>query len=187
MADPGPDVELVDRLLPALRRREPEAFHELHGRLAGSLVAYAHARLGDRSAAEDVVQDVFVRLTRHVRRFRGDGRALLAWLYTTTRNRCADVHRRRGRRRETPVAQLPEAVAGPSAPPAGVTDPDLLAALERLTDEQREALLLRRVAGLDGSEVAEVMGRDRDAVYALCARAESRLRELLRDGGVGHD
>ncbi len=182
METPGDDVATIDMLLPALRDREHEAFHELYDLMAGRLIAYAHARLGDRSDAEDVVQDVFVKLTRHVRRFRGDGLAMLAWLYKSTRRRCADVHRKRGRRRERPVARVPDRPDEQRAFPRSVwatVDPVLQAALAELTDDQRDAILLRRVAGFDGDEVAAMMGKERQAIYALCARGESRLRSRL--------
>ena len=171
------DAQRLDALLPGLRRRDPEAFRGLYDVMAGPLQAFAHGLVSDRTVAEDVVQDVFLRLTRHVRRFRGDGRSLLAWLYTTTRRRCADHHRGRGRRRERLVAAPPESAAAPPMPDA--LDPDVEAALAELTEMQRAAIVLRRVHGYDGHEVGEILGVDRDAVYALCARGERRLRALL--------
>ncbi len=172
------DADRLDALVPLLRQRDRAAFVELYDLMAPQLLAFARGAVGDPHQAEDVVQDVFVRFTRHARRFRGDGRALLAWLYTATRRRCADVHRRRGRRPEIPTAVMPEQAAYGSVAEA-VTDPDVLRALGQLTEAQRAAILLRRVASLEGHEVAEILGIERDAVYALCARGEARLRLLL--------
>lgn len=185
----GPDAARLDALLPGLRGHDRDAFHGLYDLMAGQLLAFCHGLLSDRDAAEDVVQDVFLRFSQHARRFRGDGRALLSWLYTTARNRCADRHRRRHRRPERLIGAVPEDASATPAPEASGLDPELEAALARLTEAQRTAIVLRRVLGYDGEEVGAVLGIDREAVYALCRRGEARLRTLLADpsdaGAVG--
>ena len=183
MSDRAPRLA---ELLPALRRGDGEAIAEVYDLTAEGLLTFAAARLRDDGAAEDVVQETFVAFVRHADRLRAaHGEAVLAWLYTTARRRCLDRHRRRGRRGEVLVAAP---VDGPAAPPtsARLRDPELLDALDALPEAQREAVLLRRIVGLDGDEVAAVLGIDREAVYARCARGERRLRELLApsDGDV---
>lgn len=178
------DAERIDGLLPELRRQEPGAFTDLYDLMAGPMLSFAHGHLGDRHAAEDVVQETFLRLARQLHRFRGDGRALLAWLYTTVRRACIDQHRRRARRGETLVGSPPAAaIAADQDAVVASSDPRLDAAMASLTEQQRTAVVLRRVVGLSGDEVADAMGLGRDAVYALCARAEAALRVLLASDG----
>lgn len=187
--DLHPDATRLDELLPGLRSGEPAAMAETYDLMAGQLLAFAHGLLADRATAEDVVQDVFLRLVRTGPRFRGNGRSLLAWLYTTARRRCIDVHRRRSRRREhlagrdldlANLAARPRPPADGHAPDLG-PDPEVVAALAQLTELQRAAIVLRRVHGFEGDEVGELLGINREAVYALCARGERRLRALLSD------
>lgn len=183
----GSDAARLDALLPALRQRDRDAFHELYDLMAGPLTAFCHGLLGDRGDAEDAVQDVFLRFSKHAKRFRGDGRSLLAWLYTTARRRCSDRRRWRARRPERLVDVVPDRPLVVVDDPAGTTgfDPEVEAALAQLTEAQRTAIVLRRVVGYDGDEVGAVMGIDREAVYALCRRGETRLRTLLADPSDG--
>lgn len=186
----GADAARLDALLPRLKRLEESAFTELYDLMAPQLLTYSRGLVGGDELAADVVQDTFLRLVRHVRRFRGDGRALLRWLYTTARNRCADHGRRRRRRRELPTDELPETatpLGAPAPDPEAVSDPELDRAMAALTEAQRTAILLRRVLGYSGEEVGAIMGIDREAVYALCARGEARLRQLLRRTATGPD
>lgn len=177
----GSDAARLDALLPDLRTHDRAAFHALYDLMASQLLAFCHGLLGDRLAAEDAVQDVFLRFSRHAKRFRGDGRALLAWLYTTARRRCTDRHRRRFRKPEQLVDTIAEGALATPAPELPGLDPEVETALAQLTEAQRAAIVLRRVLGYDGDEVGAILGIDREAVYALCRRGERRLRTLLTD------
>lgn len=130
----------------------------------------------DRGFAEDAVQQAFLELAAHSGEVRGGGVALRAWLYRSVRFSCLDELRRRRRRPEVPTDELPDRPLGDDPP----GDPDLEAALGRLTPEQRAVILLRHVDGFDGAEIAGMLGMTRAAVYAAGARAEARLRKLLR-------
>lgn len=159
-----------------VRERSDEAFAAVHRVVASDLASFANGMLRDRHAAEDAVQQAFLELARSAGRFRGDGKALVAWLYRTVRRRCLDEVRRRRRHPELPVMVLPEPVADRPGP-----DPDLSEAVGRLSPKDRELIVLKYVVGLDGQEMARVTGRTRGAVYAALERAEGRLRELLTE------
>lgn len=144
------------------------------------LVRLAVLLLADRGAAEEVVQDAYVRLHQHWRRLREPDRAL-AYLRTSVVNGARSALRRRG------VAQryLDRAVPPPHAPSAetgalGVLEHErVLAALAGLPARQREALVLRYYADLSEAEIAEVMGISRGAVKSHTARGVAALRETL--------
>lgn len=159
-----------------VRERSDEAFAAVHRVVASDLASFANGMLRDRHAAEDAVQQAFLELARSAGRFRGDGRALIAWLYRTVRRRCLDEVRRRRRHPEVPVTVLPEPVDDHPG-----FDPDLAEALGRLSPKDRELIVLRYVVGLDGEEMAQVTGRTRGAVYAALDRAEDRLRKLMTE------
>lgn len=173
-----PVVEELGTLVPGLRQLEEPALTRLYELTADMLVSIAVGMLHDVHAAEDVVQDVFVRFVHHVGALDKDtGYAVRAWLVTATRNRCLDILRSGAHRREDATEELPDT----PTPAPTLPDPELLEALDTLTDDQREALLLRHVAGMSGAEIGDVMGRNRAAVYALVRRAERSLRTALDD------
>lgn len=179
--DHDPTLAELDDLVAGLRSGDPRAFHRCYQLTADLLASIALGMLGDPHDAEDTVQDAFLALTRRAAQISGDGRSVRAWLVTAVRNAAIDRLRARGRRRERPVADLPER-RDPDGLPADLgLDPPLARALERLTDRQRTALLLRHVAGMSGDEIAEILGGNRDAIYALIARAERSLRRHLQD------
>ncbi len=136
--------------------------------------------LRDRSAAEDAVQQAFLELVKAAPEIKGDGRSLRAWLYRSVRFTCLDELRRRSRRPEQLTDEPPEVRLVSGDLIDAMLSPEVEAALEALTQEQRTVVLLRHVAGLSGSEIAKVVGSNRAAVYAMVSRAEASLRRLLQ-------
>ncbi len=133
--------------------------------------------LRDRGAAEDAVQQAFLELARAAATIEGDGRSLRAWLYRSVRFRCLDEIRRRKRHPEDPTERLPDAGV---SDPIDLPDPALRAALMKLTDRQRAIVVLRHVIGASFDDIAKVMGSNRTAMYAACARAQRSLERHLR-------
>lgn len=144
---------------------------------AYSVPLYRHAwrLLGERDAAEDVVQDTFVKLWRHGHRWQPDA-PLKAWLYRVADNLALDVLRRR-----RPIVEMLEEPSDTS-PNAQrqVEDAMELSRLQALVDalpsRQRTALLLCRLEGLSLREAAETMDCTEEAVEALLGRARRTLR-----------
>lgn len=166
--------ERLDDLVDGIRGRADEAFAEVHRVLASDLASFANGLLRDRHAAEDAVQQAFLDLARTAHRFRGDGRALIAWLYRTVRRRSLDELRRRSRHPDTRLGQIDPA-------DADEVDLGVAEALDRLPPKDRELVVLRHVVGLHADEVAAITGRSRGAVYAATERAEGRLRSILEE------
>lgn len=151
------------------------AFTELYERMAERLFRFAYRMLHDKGAAEDAVQHAYLELVRARPRLEED-RSLEAWLFKSVRFTCLDEIRRRSRRPEIPSDQLPEERTDDVIV---LIDPQLEKALAALTPEQQEVLHLRHVEGYDGAEIAEIVGSNRTAVYAMAARAEARLKKML--------
>jgi len=125
---------------------------------------------------EDLLGEVFVQVARDLPGFRGDRAALRRWVFTVAHHRLIDDARRRAVRPVRSGRELPEIAAPPAA---DVVDPELVAALAELTDDQREVVVLRFVADLALADVARITGRRVGAVKALQARALARLGERL--------
>jgi len=172
------ETKELDALVGGIRERSDRAFSDLYRVMADRLVSYAFGMLRDRQAAEDAVQQAFLELAGTAESFRGDGRALRAWMFRAVRFNCLDEVRRRTRRPEQPTADLPE-TANPNADVDVGLDSELEDALGELNEQQRSIIVLKHVLGFSGEEIARILGSNRAAVYASAARAERRLKKLL--------
>ena len=146
---------------------------------------FASHTLRQRQDAEDVTQEVLVRLWRHRARIEDD--KVLAWLLRVTRNACFDLLRRRKVRRERAAAEdehlILEAPCGRPSPLDAAEASDferrLEAALGRLSPAFRELLVLREIEGLTYDEISRVTGRPLSSVKVYLHRGRKQLRRLL--------
>ena len=139
----------------------------------------AYRILGNWADAEDVAQEVFLRLHRHGLGFANDA-AFGSWLYRVTVNLCLDRARAHAAR---PSVELPDlASAGVSAESSVIREQEkvrLMEALAQLPPRERAAVVLREIEGLSTREVAAVMGSAEVTVRSQVAKAIARLRELM--------
>ena len=149
------------------------------------LFRVAHSVLRSRNEAEDVVQDVFVRVLEHHLDLPAV-RDMRVWLVRIAWNLALD------RRRKIRPDQMDERFAEGLVSRAMPADEMLqetrrmtvvLAEIERLPRKEREVLLLSAIEELETAEMATVLGRSESAVRALLFRARTRLRERLEKGG----
>lgn len=150
------------------------------------LFRVAHSVLRSRSEAEDVVQDVFVRVLEH-RRSLPEVRDLRVWLVRIAWNLALD--RRRRIRPDQMDATFAETLVATSTPADKALNEaqqmsNVLRELERLPKAECHVLLLSAVEELDTAEMAAVLKRSESAVRALLFRARTRLRERLSKGGL---
>ncbi|UCC72230.1 MAG: RNA polymerase sigma factor [Gemmatimonadota bacterium] len=143
-----------------------------------SLVRFLYRRIGDQARAEDLAQEAFVRALEH----KPDKPR--AWLFTVAANLARDEGRRASVRRRHLTLIKAEAEARPPEPGPEValerreTVRRVRAALERLADRDREALLLWE-EGFSYDEIAEVLGLSRGSIGTTLARARTRLAAAL--------
>lgn len=169
----------LDEIMNGIRSRSETAFGTAYRHTADPLASFANGMVRDRQFAEDAVQQAFLELVQAAPTINGDGRSLRAWLFRSVRFTCLDEVRRKSRRPEHLTDVVPEVGVEPELPSGFDTDPELAAAMAQLTLGQRTALVLKHVVGMDGNEIADVVGGNRIAVYATIRRAEQRLRSLL--------
>jgi RNA polymerase sigma-70 factor (ECF subfamily) len=152
-----------------------DAFAELVRRHRDRLWAVALRTLGDREEASDALQDALISALRAADRFRGDS-AVTTWLHRIVVNACLDRVRRRQAR---PTVPLAETEPPPIAPVDSETAMDVRAALARIPDEQRVALILVDIEGYQVSEAAAILRVPEGTVKSRCARGRARLAALL--------
>ncbi len=127
---------------------------------------------------EDVLGEVFLHVTKSLPRFQGDEDQLRRWVFTLAHHRIIDERRQRSRRPVVVETELPERAAPAAPEPA---DPELIAALQLLTDEQREVVLLRFIADLSVDDVARLTSRSAGAVRSLQHRAMAQMARALSE------
>jgi RNA polymerase sigma-70 factor, ECF subfamily len=172
-------VDQDERLLVERAKSDAEAFGVLYDRYADDIYRFAHARLGNAAAAEDVTADVFVKALRGISRYRDRGRPFSCWLYRIARNALADHFR------HEPVSRqlsdwLPDTDTQVEATALRrIEVDDLWRLVEKLPPQQRVAMTLRFRDDRSAREAAAVMGKSEAAVKLLIYRAVGRLRSQV--------
>ena len=181
---PPPSDDLIVR---RLRKDDESVLEQLVALYWQPLVRFAGGIVQREGAAEDVVQEAFIRLwsRRHTLGFEGSVRA---FLYTLTRNAAIDEHRRLGRQGAlTTRAATP---AAPASPLSHAVESELRkaaeAAVEALPPRRREVFRLARIEGLTYREIAQVMDLSPQTVANQMSRALTDLHRAL-DPLLGHD
>lgn len=172
-------------VLVAAQTGAPWALQLLYEDLSPVVAGYLRLQgLGD---VEDHASEVFLGVFRNLAAFRGDEAAFRSWVFTIAYRRIVDERRRRGRRPD------PQPLVADDDLPGGDVEAEALAslggtwvreALAELTDEQRQVVVLRILAGLSAEEVGAVIGKRPGAVRVLQHRAVERLRRALERGRV---
>jgi RNA polymerase sigma-70 factor (ECF subfamily) len=155
------------------------AFEQLYNRYARSVFGLALRRLGDRSRAEDAVQETFASIWRSARSYRPERGQGAPWLYAVARNAIVD----RSRVRTEPAVEPPDEADG-GAGPLELAEQSWVAwrihrALEDLPEREREVLALAYWSGLSQTEVAEFLGIPLGTVKTRTRSALGRLADLL--------
>lgn len=176
------------RLMLAFREGEAAAFDALFRRWSGPLLRYLERMVRDLATAEDLVQEVFLRVHRARDRYTAEAR-FSTWLYRIATNLALNELRRPRRRAVHRSMEDEAAVPLASADPAteNVVDARRMAEaawseLGKLPEKQRAALCLSAVEGLSYAEVAEALEVTEKAVKSLVHRARSALAERVREG-----
>ena len=193
MALRDPDIRLMLRV----RADDREAFAELVGRYQHRLVGVMHHLVGRRDEAEDLAQEVFLRVFRNRHKYSPQAK-FATWLFTIANNLALNHLRSKGRSPlvgggvgagssssgEQAIGPVDgRAVSREGTPSAQLRKVELSDvvrdALDVLNEDQKVAVLLNKFEEMSYAEIAEVMGRSEPAVKSLLARARTHLREQL--------
>ena len=180
---PGDRAPDDPSLVEALRRGKPEAFERLVLAYQHRVFSIALRMLGDRGDAEEVAQEVFLRVYRSVREFRGEAK-LSTWLYAITARLCLNRLKSPTRRaRRVDEATLGRVANGHPNPGATLEAGEMRAALHRaiadLDEERRIVVVLRDLHGLAYEEIAAALELPLGTVRSRLHRARMELKERL--------
>jgi RNA polymerase sigma-70 factor (ECF subfamily) len=173
------DLDLLERA----RRGDAAAFEGLMRMQERRVLRLALRLTGDLEDAQDVSQDVFLKLHRELVRFR-EAPDLEAWLTRVTVNTCWDYERKKKRSRLVPIDDAPAAWQSSSPSPETIArhsqNVDMLqAGLETLGQGERAAIVLRELEELSTSEVASTLGLAESTVRVQICTARVKLRKFF--------
>jgi RNA polymerase sigma factor (sigma-70 family) len=178
-----PDEDLVRRI----GRGDSAAVQALVARKLPRMLALARRMLGDPIEAEDVAQEVFLRVWKQAPAWKPGAARFDTWMHRVALNLCYDRLRRR---REDPVAEVPDRPDPGAAPDKGIENAQLGArvesALAQLPERQREAIVLCHFQELSNIEAARLMSVSVEALESLLSRGRRALRVGLVDLHVAH-
>lgn len=194
MDDPS-DLELIRRLRAKRAAEREAAFSVLFRRHAQAGRDLAYRVLGDTGLADDVVQEVFLRLYRDGAAFE-ERAQFTSWLYRVVLNRAIDVRRRETRHRADRSARAERADGDDTDPIEGARDRGadaatvfelaeraeaVRAAIDSLSPKLAEVVVLRYPQDLSYEEIGEILGVPPGTVKSRLNRAHEALRTLLKD------
>jgi RNA polymerase sigma-70 factor, ECF subfamily len=164
------------------------AFEELYRTHLRDVYSYSYYRVGNHHDAEDVTEQAFLQAYRHFERARreSNGRPLRPWLIRIAHNLASNYHRDRARR-PTAALDAVEPIAAMHSTEQLVEGRDelrqVMAGLEHLPGDRRDALIMRFALGMDNREIARALGRTDGATKVLIHRAIKQLEGVLEGDG----
>ena len=131
------------------------------------------------SEPEDLCSEVWIKIATSIKSFQGDSKAFKGWIYTIARNAATDLARKKARSGTSVELDESDWIGENS------TMVEVMDLVKRLPQEYAEVIMLRVVADLDASEVAEIVGKTQGNVRVLTHRGLKQLNEMLTKGGEG--
>jgi len=171
---------------PAAKAELDRAFEQLYRDHLKDVYSYACYRIGNQHDAEDLTEQAFLQAYRHFDRARREsaGRPLRPWLIRIAHNLALNYYRDRSRRPQTPLDSADPIPArhGTEAIVEGRDElRQVIAKLDNLPDDRRDALIMRFALGMDNREIARALGRSDGATKVLIHRAIKQLEEEMSD------
>jgi RNA polymerase sigma-70 factor (ECF subfamily) len=169
---------------PSAKARLDEQFSALYRAHLRDVYSYSYYRVGNHHDAEDLTEQTFLQAYRHFERAlrESDGRPLRPWLIRIAHNLAANYYRDRSRRPQTALEDAGELSAAHTTEAIVEDREDLtriLACVQELPDDRREALIMRFALGMDNQEIARALGRSDGATKVLIHRAIRQLEGLV--------
>lgn len=180
------------KLVQRAKECDPGAFAEIYERYYQKIYNYIYYRVSDGETAEDLCSEVFVKALEAIDSYTFQGVPFSAWLYRIAGNLVIDHYRRQPKQTEISLEDSRPLVADENP---GVNlerhfnHQELRRALQGLTSDQQQVIVLKFVDGLSNNEVAQILGKTEGAVKSLQHRALASLGRLMekdkKDGAQG--
>ena len=180
----APSKEEVEDLVRRAQQGHSEAFAGLYEAYYDKIYRYVMFKTGDTLEAEDLTEEVFLRMLESIGSFKWQGYPFTSWLFRIAHNLVIDYYRKAGRQKKTSLDDAMRVVGTDGVDVDRKLDVELSIkevkdAMGGLTRLQQEVLSLRFAGGLSVAETAEAMGKKQNAVKALQHAAIKKLRTLL--------
>ena len=175
------------KLLEQAQQGDAEAFAQIYRQNVQLVFRYIAYRVNDPQLAEDLTGDVFIRALEGLPKYQDRGVPFIAWLYRIAHARVIDHYRRNNRRSpemELDQQQIPVETDMDATLIRRHAAAELREGMAQLTDEQQQVLILRFIEGHRIEKVAQLMGKNANAIKALQHRALRSLASRLRKSGV---
>jgi RNA polymerase sigma-70 factor, ECF subfamily len=171
------EIELIQRA----KTYDPQALSTLYERYYQGIYRYVYYRVSDSALAEDLTGDIFLKMLRGIQSYSIQGVPFSAWLYRIARNRVIDHMRRQPAKTDLTLeeARVETIASGESVIDNALQRDEIMKAVQVLTDEQRQVIILKFIDDLDNATIASVMGKTEGAVKSLQHRALDTLRHHL--------
>jgi RNA polymerase sigma-70 factor (ECF subfamily) len=174
-------------MAPAAKAELDRAFEQFYREHLRDVYSYAYYRVRDHHDAEDLTEQAFLQAYRHFDRARreSDGRPLRPWLIRIAHNLASNYYRDRARRPQTPLENADPIAARHDTEAIAEGREELravMANLDHLSEDRREALIMRFALGMDNREIARALGRTDGATKVLIHRAIKQLQEAMEEG-----
>ena len=163
-------------------RMDERQFEALYEKYANDVLRVSYFYLGDRQKAEDVTQDVFVRLLTHTPELI-PGREK-AWLLKVALNRCRDLWRAAWVKRVVLGSPAMELTPAPGNLDDRLEKQELMQALHRLPTDFREVILLHYYQGYGIAEIAAMLGVPEGTISSRLSRGRKKLEDILKERGA---
>ena len=163
------------------QQHDQAALTQLYEENFDRIYRYVVLKIGERTEAEDITQQVFINALKSISSYKWKGTPFSAWLYRIAHNQIVDHLRRKTKR---PIVQLDESLAKGDSDPVSLTEKNLdieqlAAATKGLTHAQQEVIALRFTGEMPIAQVAKLMGKSEGAIKALQHSAIIALRKVL--------
>jgi len=171
-----------DALIRRAQALDPGALAELYDRHFDGIYRYLFTRIRHQADAEDLTEQVFLKMVDSIQRYRPRGVAFSSWLYRIAHNLLVDRYRRAGREAVELTNEVRD--SGPHSDPAALAQNSelqrqLLAAIQRLTPEQQQVITMRFIDNFDVEEIARLTRRQPGAIHSMQHRALASLYRFL--------
>ena len=173
-----------ESLIRRAQQRDPVALTQIYEDNFDKIYRYIVLKIGERTEAEDMTQQVFLSAMKSISSFKYQGKPFAAWLYRIAHNQVVDYWRKKSKQATVPLNEsLPASNSDPEKIAEQIMDIKQLAiAAKRLTKSQQEVISLRFAGEMPIAQVAKTMGKSEGAIKALQHSAILSLRKALSTG-----
>jgi RNA polymerase sigma-70 factor, ECF subfamily len=150
------------------------------------IARYVFVRIGDRSEAEDIASEVFVKALDSLKTYQERGLPMQAWIFRIAHNLVVDYLRKGKQRAVVPIdaVEITSDTDPVTTAETHIEISRVVKAMERLTEDQREVVRLRFFGGLSSKEVSSVMEKTDGSVREMQSAALEKLRQILNETGM---